>query len=53
MPGDVVVSIGDDPIADSSDLVEALAASKPGQRVQMVVRRGDRRLSLDVTLGGR
>ncbi len=52
-PGDVIVAIGDDVIADTSDLVDALADAKPGQRIHIVVRRGNRRVELDVELGGR
>lgn len=50
--GDVVVAVGDQPVADASDLVIVLRAHKPGTHTSVTVRRGTERLALAVTLGG-
>lgn len=49
---DVVVSVGDQPVADASDLVMALRSHQPGARTTITVRRGTDDLDLAVTLGG-
>lgn len=49
--GDVIVAVDDEPIADASDLVNALAAQEPGVKTSVTVHRGDRDQDLPVTLG--
>jgi S1-C subfamily serine protease len=51
--GDVVVRIGDDEIDSASDLVSAVRAHKPGDRVELVWRRGDDEVRATVTLVSR
>lgn len=48
--GDVIIRFDDKEIQTSKDLAEALAESKPGQTVTVVVRRGGQELSFNVTL---
>jgi Do/DeqQ family serine protease len=52
-PGDVVVSIGGTPIANSYQLLNAVAALKPKAVAAIGVQRGDQALSVDVTIGQR
>ncbi|MEO6987306.1 MAG: S1C family serine protease [Aquihabitans sp.] len=49
---DVLVSVGDQPVADASDLVMALRSHRPGTRTSITVQRGTEHLDLAVTLGG-
>lgn len=49
--GDVIVAFADHEVAGPEDLREYLARSKPGDEVAVLVRRGDRELKFDVTLG--
>lgn len=50
--GDVIVAVDDAPIADASDLVNALAVRDPGAETTVTVHRGDGHHDLPVTLGG-
>jgi len=52
-PGDVVVSIGDTPVANSYQLLNAVASLKPKAVATIGVQRGDKALSVDVTVGQR
>ena len=52
LPGDVILSIQGVDVQDWSGLVEQLMA-RPGEQVLLEVRRGDRPVSLPVTLGSR
>jgi putative serine protease PepD len=49
--GDVVTKIGNTTIKGSNDLVAAIATYKPGQKVQVTVRRGSQTKTLTITLG--
>jgi putative serine protease PepD len=49
--GDVVTSIGTSAIHGTNDLVAAVATHKPGDRVELTVRRGAQTVKLTATLG--
>ena len=49
--GDVVTGLGSVDVADSNDLVAAVAAHRPGDQVQLTVKRGSETRQLTVTLG--
>jgi len=49
--GDIVTKLGDRTVADSNDLVAAIAAHQPGDRVQLTVKRGSDTVQVTVTLG--
>jgi putative serine protease PepD len=49
--GDVVTQIGSSPIHDSGDLVAAIATHKPGDKVDITVKRGGSTQKVTVTLG--
>jgi putative serine protease PepD len=49
--GDVVTQIGTTTVKGSNDLVAAIATHKPGDKVQVTVRRGSQTLKETVTLG--
>jgi putative serine protease PepD len=49
--GDVVTQIGSAPIHDSGDLVAAVATHKPGDKVDVTVKRGGSTQKVTVTLG--
>ena len=51
--GDVIVSVDGESIADSSALLRAIAAKKPGSVVKLGVWRGGKEQVMDVTLGER
>jgi putative serine protease PepD len=48
---DVIISVNHRPTPTADELAAVLAGLKPGQRVPVTVRRGGRRLTLQVTLG--
>ena len=52
-PGDVVVSVGGTPVANSYQLLNAVASLKPKAVAAIGVQRGDKALKLDVTVGQR
>jgi putative serine protease PepD len=49
--GDVVTALGGTAVADSNDLVAAVAARRPGDKVTLTVTRGSATRQLTVTLG--
>jgi putative serine protease PepD len=49
--GDVVTRLGGATVPDSSSLVAAIATHRPGDKVDVTVRRGSQTLHLTVTLG--
>jgi putative serine protease PepD len=49
--GDVVTALGTTAIRGTNDLVAAIATHKPGERVELTVRRGSQTVKLTVTLG--
>jgi serine protease DegQ len=51
-PGDVVTKVGKSKVSNVVDLLAALRRMDPGQRVQVVVRRDGKPVTLNVTLGG-
>lgn len=52
-PGDILIAIDDTPIANVTAYAEALDALQVGQIITVVVKRGDRRQTLTVTVGKR
>ena len=52
-PGDVIVRIDDTPIADTRQLLGAVAALPPQSRTRVTVQRAERQLELAVTVGER
>jgi Do/DeqQ family serine protease len=52
-PGDVVVSVAGTPVANSYQLLNAVAALKPKAVAAIGVQRGDQALNVDVTVGQR
>jgi serine protease Do len=53
LPGDVIVKVDDFPISRSLDLERGMLEHKPGQEVQLSVRRGDKDLTLGLVLASR
>lgn len=51
--GDVIVRWNDKPITGLRSLLDALGASRPGQKVKITINRDGRRMQLEVTLGRR
>jgi len=51
--GDVLLQIGDKPTTDLDAFQEALTHYKPGDKVKVIVRRGEKRVETEVTLGRR
>ena len=52
-PGDVVVKVADTPVANTAQLLTAVAALKPQTEAPIAVQRGDRALELQVTVAQR
>jgi serine protease Do len=52
-PGDVVTRFDGKPLGDFESLSRAVRERAPGDRVKLEVRRGERTLRLDVTIGSR
>jgi S1-C subfamily serine protease len=50
-PGDVIRSLGREPVPDSESLTRALAGARPGQAVTLTVARGDQTLTIGARLG--
>ena len=50
-PGDVVVRLGEDDVSEVGDLLGALLASTPGDRVEVTVLRDGRERTVEVELG--
>jgi S1-C subfamily serine protease len=51
--GDVIVRIGDAPVAGAPDVVEAVFAARPGQTIRVQYRRDGRRRTAEVRLAPR
>ena len=49
--GDTITAVNGKAVASSGDLVGAIAANRPGDKLTLTVHRGGRTLTLDVTLG--
>jgi serine protease DegQ len=52
-PGDVVVKVGDTPVANTVQLLTAVAALKPQTTAAIGIQRGDRALELKITVAQR
>ncbi len=52
-PGDVVVKVGEAPIANTAQLLNAVAGLEPNARTTIGVQRGDQALELSVVVGRR
>jgi S1-C subfamily serine protease len=52
-PGDVLLQLGDTKTVDLDAFQAALVAHKPGDKVKVVVRRGDKKVEAEATLGRR
>jgi serine protease DegQ len=52
-PGDVVVTVADRPVANTAQLLSAVAALKPQTQATIGVQRGDKALQLQVTVAQR
>ena len=50
-PGDVITSIGGTPVADESQLAVALIKHHSGEKVDVVIYRGGKKMTVSVTLG--
>jgi S1-C subfamily serine protease len=49
--GDIIVAVDGDPVSTPERLSSTLAKKRPGDKVELEVYRGDRKLSIDVKLG--
>ncbi|MEM8735472.1 MAG: M20/M25/M40 family metallo-hydrolase, partial [Planctomycetota bacterium] len=49
--GDIIVKIGDTAVADIQGLTTGLTKYKPDQKVEIIVKRGDEEVTLEITLG--
>jgi serine protease DegQ len=52
-PGDVVTAVGERPVANTVQLLNAVAALKPGSEATLGVQRGPDVLQLKITVGRR
>ena len=52
-PGDVVVAVAGQPVANTAQLLRQVAALKPDSRAQLGVQRGQQALKVDITVGKR
>ena len=50
-PPDVITAIDGQAVAKPQDLVDRLAETEPGKKIELTVRRGDKQLNLSATLG--
>lgn len=53
LAGDIVLKLGTHDVADLQAMTDALRAYKPGETVDVQVKRGDQTLTMSVTLGDR
>ncbi|HLU49767.1 MAG TPA: PDZ domain-containing protein [Planctomycetota bacterium] len=51
--GDIIKLFGGQPVANLDALGKALATARPGEKVKLLVRRGERDVEIEVTLGER
>jgi putative serine protease PepD len=51
--GDVVLEAGGEPVESAGDIQSAVAARKPGEKLELKIRRGDEERTVPVTLGTR
>jgi S1-C subfamily serine protease len=51
--GDIITEVDGKPIKSNDDLTAAIAGRKPGEKVQITIRRGDKTKEVEVTLADR
>ncbi len=51
--GDIVIKVGDKPIADYQALIAEIRSREPEDKMQVTVKRGEEELALEITLGDR
>jgi S1-C subfamily serine protease len=49
--GDIIVAAGGTPVSSLDELRDLIAAKKPGEKLELTVYRGDKKLTIDVKLG--
>ena len=49
--GDVITELGEHKVGSIYDLTDALGKLKPGQKVKIVVKRGDHQVEMDAIMG--
>jgi C-terminal processing protease CtpA/Prc len=52
-PGDVIVSVNNQRIEGSSDLISTIEAEQPGSRAEVAIIRNNQQMNLPITLGSR
>jgi S1-C subfamily serine protease len=52
-PGDVIIAVEGDPVFAWEDVLRALGAREPGERMQIEIVRGTDRITVALTLGAR
>lgn len=52
-PGDILVSIDDKPVADTTEMLNVIAQLTPGQQIAMTVLRKAQETKLNITVGKR
>ena len=52
-PGDVIVHVDDTPISDRAQLLNRVAALRPGETARLGVQRGERALVANIVVGSR
>jgi serine protease DegQ len=53
LPGDLIVSMDDQPVGETCPLLQSLLARRAGDQVTVVIQRGDQSLTLPVVLSQR
>jgi serine protease DegQ len=53
LPGDLIVSMDDQPVGETCPLLQSLLARRAGDQVTVVVQRGDQNMTLPVVLSQR
>ena len=53
VPGDILVAVAGEPIADTSEMLNLIAQLEPGAKTQMTILRKRREATVDVTVGRR
>lgn len=52
-PGDILVSVNDQPVANMTEMFNMIALLEPGSQIKMAVARGGKEVPLDVVVGKR
>jgi serine protease DegQ len=53
LPGDILVAVAGEPVADTSEMLNLIARLEPGAKTPMTILRKRREATLDVTVGRR